>query len=227
MNKIVIIRDLWKHYQSGNEQLQILKGLNLEITKGEFVSIVGASGSGKTTLLNLISALDTFDSGTIIVDGIKINTLTEKEFPEYRSKKIGFIFQHHNLLTEFTAIENILIPLLIQRVDRKIAYKKSLELIERIGLKERSHHKPGELSGGEKQRIAVARALITQPALIVADEPTGNLDKRNAEHLWDLFKSLQKERQQTVILVTHDYDIAKKADKIYQLKDGVLTKIEI
>ncbi len=203
-------------------QLQVLKGISLSVKKGEFVSIVGASGAGKTTLLQIIGTLINFDEGKVIINGVDIKNLKDKELSKFRNREIGFVFQFHHLLPEFTALENAMMPLLIQRIKRKDAEKEAKEILSYLGLENRLHHKPNQLSGGEKQRVAIARAIITKPSILLADEPTGNLDSHNTAEIFSLFKNLQKEFNQTIIIVTHNFDLAKSTDKIFHIKDGVI-----
>jgi lipoprotein-releasing system ATP-binding protein len=203
-------------------QLQVLKGISLSINKGDFVSIVGASGAGKTTLLQIIGTLINFDEGNVIINNVDIKTLKDKELSKFRNREIGFVFQFHHLLPEFTALENTMLPLLIQRKKRKDAEKEAKEILEFLGLGARLNHKPNQLSGGEKQRAAIARAIITNPSIILADEPTGNLDSRNTAEIFSLFKNLQKEFKQTIIIVTHNYELANSTDKVFHIKDGVI-----
>ena len=204
------------------ENLNVLKGINLEIEKGEFVSIVGASGAGKTTLLNILGTLDKIDEGSLYINQQNISTFTEKEISKFRNQEIGFVFQFHNLLNEFTALENICMPAYLNGTNKQIAEKKGLELLDLLDLSNRSEHKPNELSGGEQQRVAVARALINTPSILLADEPSGNLDSNNANELHQLFLQLNKEKSQTIIVSTHNNDLAKLADRTLKIRDGKL-----
>ena len=201
------------------DKLEVLKGIDLRINKGEIVSIMGPSGAGKTSLLQLIGTLEKPNSGSILINDINPNTLKEKDLAIFRNLEIGFIFQFHNLLSEFTAFENICIPGYISN-DKKNVEKKALELIKTLGLEHRKDHMPNELSGGEKQRVAVARALINSPAVILADEPTGNLDSENSKTLHDLFIKLNKELNQTFIIVTHNKELANQTNRVINLVDG-------
>ncbi len=201
-------------------QLQVLKGIDLNIDKGEVVSIVGPSGAGKTTLLQIMGTLDRADSGKIIINGTDVSRLKEKELSSFRNNEIGFVFQFHQLLPEFTALENITIPALIKGLSAGEAKKKALEMLDFLGLKERAAHKPSELSGGEKQRVAVARALINNPSVILADEPSGSLDSKNKEELHNLFFELRDKFGQTFIIVTHDEGLATKTDRTIHMMDG-------
>ncbi|MBE9481934.1 MAG: ABC transporter ATP-binding protein [Bacteroidetes bacterium] len=211
-------KDIYKSY--GN--LQVLKGINLEIQKGEIVSIVGASGAGKSTLLHILGTLDKADQGIVEINGIAVNQLSEKKLSEFRNKKIGFVFQFHHLLPEFTALENICIPAFIAKESRKNAEKKASELLNILNLTDREEHKPSELSGGEQQRLAVARALINNPAVVLADEPSGNLDSASSIELHELFFSLRDQLNQTFVIVTHNDELANMADRKLVIKDGVI-----
>jgi len=206
------------HYSYGN--LEVLKGVNLHIKKGEFVSITGASGEGKTTLLQLLGTLDKIQAGSLVINDKEVNTLNQKELASFRNKEIGFVFQFHNLLVEFTALENVCLPAYIGGTDKKQAEQKGLELLALLGLTDRANHKPDELSGGEQQRVAVARALINSPSIILADEPSGNLDSKNAEELHNLFLKLNKELGQTFIIITHNQELANLGSRKLEMKDG-------
>lgn len=206
------------HYSYDN--LKVLKGLDIHIKKGEFVGIIGNSGAGKTTLLQLIGTLDKVQKGTLLINNIDVNNLSENKLAKFRNQEIGFVFQFHNLLSEFTALENICLPAYISGVSRKEAEKKGLELLKQLNLSNRSNHMPNELSGGEQQRVAVARALINSPSIILADEPSGNLDSNNAEELHQLLLKLNKENSQTIVVITHNKKLAKLADRTLVIKDG-------
>jgi lipoprotein-releasing system ATP-binding protein len=205
-------------------QLQILKGVDLEVQRGEIVTIVGASGAGKSSLLNILGTLDRADSGQLHINDIELSQLSNKNLSDFRNRKIGFIFQFHHLLAEFTAIENVCIPAFISGVSKSNAEKRAKELLDLLGLTDRMSHKPNELSGGEQQRVAVARALINNPALIFADEPSGNLDSVNALELHELFIKLRKEFNQTFVIVTHNEDLANLSDRTVIMKDGLIVQ---
>ena len=209
---------LTKSYNS----LQVLKGIDLIINKGEIVSIVGASGAGKSTLLHILGTLDRADGGKIFIEGEDVTNLSSKKLSQFRNRKIGFVFQSHHLLPEFTALENVMMPSLIAGDSKHKAADRSTLLLERLGLKDRSSHRPSELSGGEQQRIAVARALVNQPAVIFADEPSGNLDSESAKALHELFFELRKTMNQTFVIVTHNEVLAGMADRKLTMKDGFL-----
>lgn len=200
--------------------LQVLKGIDLIIYKGEVVSVVGPSGAGKTTLLQIMGTLDKADSGSVVINGIEVGRLKEKELAAFRNKQIGFVFQFHQLLPEFTALENVMIPALIGGMSSDKAMKKAKETLAFLGLAERASHKPAELSGGEKQRVAVARALINDPAVIFADEPSGSLDSKNKEELHQLFFDLREKLGQTFVIVTHDEGLAQLTDRTIHMVDG-------
>ena len=201
-------------------QLPILRGVDLSVEKGEIVSIVGASGAGKSTLLHIVGTLDRPDSGMIKINGIDVNALSERKMSLFRNQHIGFVFQFHHLLPEFTALENLCIPAFINNVEKKEAEARGMELLERLGVKHRALHKPSEMSGGEQQRVSVARALINNPSLILADEPSGNLDSENAASLHRLFFELRESLGQTFIIVTHNEELANISDRTIHMRDG-------
>lgn len=213
---IIVTRGIQKSYNS----LHVLKGIDITIDKGEVVSIVGASGAGKTTLLQIIGTLDKPDKGAVTIGNDEVTKFNSKKLSEFRNRHIGFIFQFHHLLPEFTALENVCIPAFIAKAPKRDAENKALELLTYLGVQNRSHHKPAELSGGEQQRVAVARALINNPSIILADEPSGNLDSKNAKELHELFFKLRKEFNQTFVIVTHNEELANMADRKIVMRDG-------
>lgn len=203
-------------------ELSILKGIDLEIQKQEVVSIVGSSGAGKTTLLQILGTLDFPDSGEVIIDGITTNKLKGNQLAKFRNEKLGFIFQFHQLLPEFSAIENVIIPALLGNKSKNDALSRGQELLDYLGLGHRLNHKPSELSGGEQQRVAVARALINNPSIIFADEPSGNLDSNNSRELHELFFKLKEEMEQTFVIVTHNRELAEMSDRKLEMRDGII-----
>lgn len=211
-------KDITKSYGA----LQILKGVDIHVEKGEIVSIIGASGAGKSTLLHILGTLDTPDTGTVILNQTQINTLNRKSLSTFRNKNIGFVFQFHHLLPEFTALENICIPAFIAGTSRKDAERRAKDLLDMFGLSQRMTHKPNALSGGEQQRVAVARALINDPAIILADEPSGNLDSENAAALHQFFITLRDSFNQTFVIVTHNSDLAEISNRVVTMKDGMI-----
>jgi len=215
---MILGKNIKKQYGS----LEVLKGVDLHIQPSEVVSIVGSSGAGKTTLLTILGTLDKVTSGEILFNGVNITSLNEKKLAAFRNQHIGFVFQFHHLLPEFTAIENVCIPAFINKTSKKEAELKANELLDLLGLKHRANHKPSELSGGEQQRVAVARALINNPKVIFADEPSGNLDSENAQNLHQLFFKLRDELKQTIVVVTHNETLANMADRKLIMKDGLI-----
>ena len=215
---MITVKNIHKYY----DKLHVLKGVDLHIKKGEIVSIVGASGAGKTTLLQILGTLDGFDSGALTINDAQIASLNKKQLAGFRNITLGFIFQFHQLLPEFTALENVCIPGFIKKTNKADVEKRAKELLAFLGLTSRENHKPNELSGGEQQRVAVARALINNPAIILADEPSGNLDTESAENLHDLFFKLRDEFGQTFVIVTHNKDLAAMADRKLIMQDGTI-----
>ena len=219
---IIELKNLTKIYKNGME-FRALDNANLKIKKGEFVAIVGPSGSGKSTLMHMIGLLDTPSSGTLLIDGKDVTNMSDKERSEMRNRMLGFVFQYHHLLPDFTALENVIMPLLIAGKSRKEAQEIAENLLKEVGLEDRMDHKPGELSGGQSQRVAVARALSCSPAIVLGDEPTGNLDTKTGDLIYELLRRLNREYSQTFIVVTHNEDLASKADRIIRLVDGKIT----
>lgn len=215
-----------QHINKSYGSLQVLRDINAKIDRSEIVGIVGPSDAGKSTLLQIAGTLDRPDSGTITYDGVDVSTLSERRLAAFRNKNIGFVFQFHQLLPEFTALENVAIPALIKGDNRKDAFARARQLIDFLGLGERTDHKPAELSGGEKQRISVARALMNQPDVIFADEPSGSLDSKNKQDLHQLFFDLREELHQTFVIVTHDETLAANCDRILHMRDGVIVELE-
>jgi lipoprotein-releasing system ATP-binding protein len=226
MNKIVLeCSGIKKSYHDGHSYIEVLSHIDLQVKSHELVAIVGNSGSGKSTLLHLLGGLDKPTSGKILINGKDLTTLPENEKCYLRNHHLGFVYQFHHLLPEFTALENVCMPLLIRNESPDVAQEKAEYLLDQVGLKKRLHHKMGELSGGERQRVAIARALVGNPSCVLADEPTGNLDPRNADKVLGLFIDLQKTYQTSVVIVTHDMNIAMRAERIFSLDDGKLVRV--
>ncbi|MEP7229384.1 MAG: ABC transporter ATP-binding protein [Ginsengibacter sp.] len=221
MAPIIKLENIQKSYIMGKQELRVLKGISLEIFKNEYVALMGPSGSGKSTLMNLLGCLDSPTSGRYILNGKDVSKTTDDELAEVRNKEIGFVFQQFNLLPRLTAAENVALPLIYNGSKKKIRTEHSLEMLDRVGLSDRSHHKPNELSGGQNQRVAIARALVNNPSIILADEPTGNLDSKTSVEIMKIFDKIQADGN-TVILVTHEEDIAHYAHRIIRLKDGLI-----
>lgn len=229
MNNRIVLRceELYKSYHEGPQDLEVLKGINLSVQQGDRVAIIGSSGSGKSTLLNLLAGIDLPDSGVVELDGKDLARINERERASLRNGKLGFVYQFHHLLPEFTALENVCMPLLIGNGDIVEAKKRALELLEKVGLAQRAAHKPAELSGGERQRVAIARALVTTPDCVLLDEPTGNLDRQTAESVQQLLLELNREFAVSFIMVTHDMQLAERMDSIYELVDGNLNALPV
>ena len=225
-NAVLQCRGVTRHFREGDSMLEVLSGVDLRIELAERVAIIGASGSGKTTLLQILGGLDEPSAGDVYVDGLSMAHTSEEEKAQLRNRYLGFIYQFHHLLPEFTAQENVAMPLLIRRMTKASAMDRAAGLLDRVGLGERLDHKPGELSGGERQRAAVARALITQPKLMLADEPTGNLDAGNGGHVLELMLKLNREFETSLVIVTHDHTIAEQMDRVLVLENGVLTRLD-
>lgn len=223
---MIRIDTLHKSYKNGDNSLHVLKGIDMHIEQGEFVSIMGSSGSGKSTLLNVLGILDSYDKGDYYLNGTLIKNLSENKAAELRNRFLGFVFQQFNLIPYKSAMENVALPLFYQGVSRKKRNEIALEYLDKVGLKDRAHHSPAEMSGGQKQRVAIARSIITQPKVIFADEPTGALDSQTSYEVMDLFKEINNQGI-TMVIVTHENDIADKTNKVFHLKDGMMDRVVI
>lgn len=221
MSSIIELENIQKSYYLGKQELKVLKGISLEVFKNEYVALMGPSGSGKSTLMNILGCLDSPTSGNYILNGEDVSKMADDDLAEVRNKEIGFVFQQFNLLPRLTAAENVALPLIYNGTSKKVRMELALEMLNRVGLADRSHHKPNELSGGQNQRVAIARALVNNPSIILADEPTGNLDSKTSVEIMHIFDKIQAEGN-TVILVTHEEDIAEYAHRIIRLRDGVI-----
>ncbi|MBZ4653178.1 MAG: transporter-like protein [Peptococcaceae bacterium] len=223
---MIKISNLTKVYRTGAISVTALKGINLEVAKGSMVAIMGPSGSGKSTMMNILGCLDRATSGSYIIDGVDVSTLQEKELAKIRNHKIGFVFQTFNLLPRLTALKNVELPMIYAGIPSKERRERALKALDKVGLADRIHHRPNELSGGQRQRVAIARALVNNPAIILADEPTGNLDTRSGEEIMDIFQQLNQEEGVTIIIVTHEREIADHTRRIVHFRDGVIIKDE-
>lgn len=221
---MIATRNLKKTYLMGNVEVPALKGIDIEIEKGEFVAVMGPSGSGKTTMVEIIGMLMNPSSGEVWIDDVLVSNLNDDERADFRLNNIGFVFQFFNLLTELTGIENVMLPGMMAGRPAEECRKRALELLELVGLGERMHHKPAELSGGQQQRIAIARALINAPGILLADEPTGNLDSGTAGNIMQFLRNLNEERNQTIVMITHEMQLGERADRIIWLKDGLISE---
>ena len=224
-NILIAAKNVRKSFNDGDLSVDVLRGIEFSIQRNQSIAIIGASGSGKSTLLHLLAGLDIPDSGNIFINKKSINELNNEERGQLRNECLGFIYQFHHLLPEFTAKENVAMPLLIRRCTKRTAYEKAEVILSEVGLSERMSHKPGELSGGERQRTAIARALVTNPSCILADEPTGNLDEKSANEVFELILELNRNHNSSLIMVTHNVELSRRADKICELRDGVLIDI--
>jgi putative ABC transport system ATP-binding protein len=223
---MIKLENINKEYRMGEEIVHAVSGVSLEIKEGEFVALVGPSGSGKSTMMHIIGGLDTPTSGRVIVDGQNLSSASDKELSRYRNEKIGFVFQAFNLHPTYTATENVALPLIFSGIGQSNRMKMAAEALDIVGLAERASHRPNQLSGGERQRVSIARALVTQPKILLADEPTGNLDSKNGKNVMELLSQLNKEKGITLIIVTHDMEIAKEAGRIIKMRDGKIVEDE-
>ncbi|MDD4923610.1 MAG: ABC transporter ATP-binding protein [Dehalococcoidales bacterium] len=223
---MIKLENITKEYRMGEDIVHAVSGISLEIEEGEFVALVGPSGSGKSTMMHIIGGLDTPTSGRVVVDGQDLSRANDKELSRYRNEKIGFVFQAFNLHPTYTATENVALPLIFSGISQSKRMKMAAEALETVGLAERASHRPNQLSGGEKQRVSIARALVTQPKILLADEPTGNLDSKNGKHVMELLSQLNKEKGITLIIVTHDMEIAAVAGRIIKMRDGQIVEDE-
>jgi putative ABC transport system ATP-binding protein len=220
MNSLLRLENVWKIYLLGKIKLEVLRNVSLEIKKGDFVVILGPSGSGKSTLLNIMSCLDIPTKGKVYLENRDISTLSEDELAEVRGRKVGFVFQQFNLLPHLTAIENVVLPTVFRNLDPQEGASRAEKHLTSVGLSKRMNHRPAELSGGEKQRVAISRALVNNPEIIVADEPTGNVDSKTGQQIMEILKKLNQEEKRTIIVVTHDSDLRSFANKVIKIKDG-------
>jgi putative ABC transport system ATP-binding protein len=226
MTKVIELKNIWKTYTMGDISLDVLKGINLDVKKGEFIAILGPSGSGKSTLMNQVGILDKPTKGQVILKGKDITDLDESSIAQLRGKTIGFVFQQFNLINTLTALENVTLPMIFQNIPEKKRIARGKKLLTMVGLGDRVHHKPSELSGGQQQRVAIARALVNDPEILLADEPTGNLDSISGKQVMQMLSDLHKKEKKTVILITHDHNLINFAHKIIYLKDGEIERIK-
>ncbi len=224
---VISATNIHKSFRDGKKNVEVLKGIDLKIQQGEMAAIIGASGSGKSTLLQILGGLDSLDNGKVLIEGKDIHQLNATKQGELRNKSLGFVYQFHHLLAEFDAKENVAMPLIIGGINQKLAYERAENMIEKVGLKDRLTHKPSELSGGERQRIAIARAMVSEPACILADEPTGNLDAQTASSINDLMFELNEKDKTSFLIVSHDLSLANSMQKTYQMEDGFLAQVEL
>lgn len=227
MENIISIKDLKKVYRMGQEKVYALNGIDLEIRKGEICCLYGTSGSGKSTLLNMVAGLEKPTRGSIVIKGIHVEKLNEKQLAKFRQKYVGFIFQSYNLLPNLTALENVTLPLVFKGYPKKVRNKEALEMLKAVGLANRIHHKPSQMSGGQQQRVSIARAFVEKPEIILADEPTGNLDSKTTIEIMDLIAEMAEKYGQTILLVSHDNEASSYADRIVHIRDGKIEKIEV
>ena len=223
---LIEAKDVIKKYKVGTEVITALDGINLSIERGEFVAILGTSGCGKSTLLNMLSGLERPTKGDIIINGVRINKVNEKNMSRFRSKEMGFIFQQYNLIPSLTALENVMLPLTIQGIDKKVRTQRSKAILEKLGLGKRLNNKPGQMSGGQQQRVSIARSLVSNPKIIFADEPTGNLDSKTTVEILEFLQEIVREEKRTLIMVSHDAEVAMYAGRIVHMLDGKITRIE-
>ena len=223
---LIEAKDVIKKYKVGTEVITALDGINLSIERGEFVAILGTSGCGKSTLLNMLSGLERPTKGDIIINGVRINKVNEKNMSRFRSKEMGFIFQQYNLIPSLTALENVMLPLTIQGIDKKVRIQRSKAILEKLGLGKRLNNTPGQMSGGQQQRVSIARSLVSNPKIIFADEPTGNLDSKTTVEILEFLQEIVREEKRTLIMVSHDAEVAMYAGRIVHMLDGQITRIE-
>ena len=225
---IILAENVHKSFRNGNVEVHALRGIDIEVEKGEMVAIMGPSGCGKTTMLNCLAGLDEFDEGEVLIEGKPIREMPDKERTSYRAERMGFVFQTFNLLPVITAVENVELPLLVSGVKPKVARERALKALDQVWLSDRAHHRPAQLSAGQRQRVTIARALINSPAIVWADEPTGNLDSESAEDILELLRSLNAQYEQTIIIVTHNREIGELCDRIVRMRDGqIIADVEV